>query len=138
MHNLAYQGLFAPRHFAELGLPAAAFGIDGLEYHGQLSFMKGGLCFADRITTVSPTYAREIQTPEQGCGLDGLLRSRAGVLTGILNARRRPGLESGHRRADRRTATTLRGWRGKARCKAALQDELGLARAGRCAAVRAS
>ena len=59
--------------------------VDGLEYHGQLSFMKAGLYFADRLTTVSPTYAREIQTPEQGCGLDGLLRARAGVLTGILN-----------------------------------------------------
>ena len=108
VHNLAYQGLFAPWHFGELGLPADAFGIDGLEYHGQLSFMKAGLYFADRITTVSPTYAREIQTPEQGCGLDGLLRSRAGVLTGILNGVDDAGLEPGHRRADCRSRYDVR------------------------------
>jgi starch synthase len=126
VHNLAYQGLFAPWHFSELGLPAAAFSVNGLEYHGQLSFMKGGLCFADRITTVSPTYAREIQTAEQGCGLDGLLRSRAGVLTGILNAVDdqvwNPSTDAliPHRYDLRRLA-------GKARCKATLQEELGLA-----------
>lgn len=126
VHNLAYQGLFAASHFAELGLPAAAFSIDGLEYHGQLSFMKGGLCFADRLTTVSPTYAREIQTPEQGCGLDGLLRSRSGVLSGILNAVDdqvwNPATDAliPHRYDLQRPA-------GKARCKAALQEELGLA-----------
>lgn len=126
VHNLAYQGLFAASHFAELGLPAAAFSIDGLEYHGQLSFMKGGLCFADRLTTVSPTYAREIQTPAQGCGLDGLLRSRSGVLSGILNAVDdqvwNPATDAliPHRYDLLRPA-------GKARCKAALQDELGLA-----------
>jgi starch synthase len=85
VHNLAYQGVFAPRHFFELGLPASAFSVDGLEFHGQLSFMKAGLFYADHITTVSPSYAREIQTPEQGCGLDGLLRTRSRELTGILN-----------------------------------------------------
>ncbi|MGO4395963.1 glycogen synthase GlgA [Variovorax sp. M-6] len=126
VHNLAFQGLFAASHFAELGLPAPAFSIDGLEYHGQLSFMKGGLCFADRLTTVSPTYAREIQTPAQGCGLDGLLRSRSGVLSGILNAVDdqvwNPATDAliPHRYDPLRLA-------GKARCKAALQDELGLA-----------
>jgi starch synthase len=125
VHNLAYQGLFAAWHFAELGLPSAAFGVNGLEYHGQLSFMKGGLCFADRITTVSPTYAREIQTPEQGCGLDGLLRSRAHVLSGILNAVDdkiwNPASDPliPERFDSRRLA-------GKARCKLALQEELGL------------
>jgi starch synthase len=126
VHNLAYQGLFAPWHFSELGLPSAAFGVNGLEYYGQLSFMKGGLCFADRITTVSPTYAREIQTPEQGFGLDGLLRARSGALSGILNAvddqvwnpANDPLIP--HRYDGRRMA-------GKARCKAALQEELGLA-----------
>ena len=55
------------------------------EFHGQLSFIKGGLAFADRLTTVSPTYAREIQTRPYGCGLDGLLRHRAAALSGILN-----------------------------------------------------
>jgi starch synthase len=61
------------------------FGIDGVEFHGNVSFMKAGLQFADRITTVSPTYAREILTPEQGWGLDGVLRARSRVLSGILN-----------------------------------------------------
>ncbi|HEY2255092.1 MAG TPA: glycogen synthase GlgA [Variovorax sp.] len=126
VHNLAYQGLFGAWNFAELGLPPAAFSVDGLEYYGQLSFMKGGLRYADRITTVSPTYAREIQTAEQGFGLDGLLRSRSDALTGILN-----GVDEEvwnpagdtlipHRYDARRLA-------GKARCKAALQEELGLA-----------
>jgi len=85
IHNLAYQGLFPRDTFALLGLPAALWSIDGLEFHGQLSFMKGGLAFADRLTTVSPGYAREIQTPEFGAGLDGLLRHRADRLSGILN-----------------------------------------------------
>ena len=125
VHNLAYQGLFAPRHFSELGLPATAWGMDGLEFHGQLSFMKGGLGFADRITTVSPTYAREIQTPEQGCGLDGLLRRRAGVLSGILNGVDdqvwNPATDAllPHRFEPGHLA-------GKMRCKAALQAQLGL------------
>ena len=85
IHNVAYQGLFPPRTLEELGLPPQAFAIDGVEYHGKLSFLKAGIQYADRLTTVSPTYAREIQTEEFGCGLDGLLRSRAGVLCGILN-----------------------------------------------------
>jgi len=85
VHNLAYQGLFAATRLAELGLPAGFFAMHGLEFHGQLSFMKAGLYYADRLTTVSPTYAREIQGPEQGCGLDGLLAARSGALAGILN-----------------------------------------------------
>ena len=68
-----------------LGLPPGAFSIDGVEYYGDIGFLKAGLCFADCITTVSPTYAAEIQTPDGGMGLDGLLRSRAAVLRGILN-----------------------------------------------------
>ena len=86
IHNLAYQGVFGAQHFGELGLPPSAFNVHGVEYYGQLSFMKAGLTYATRITTVSPTYAREIQTPAQGCGLDGLLRDRAADLVGILNA----------------------------------------------------
>ena len=85
IHNLAFQGNFASAIFASLGLPAAAFAIDGIEYYGGVGFLKGGLQFADAITTVSPTYAREICTPDGGMGLDGLLRARGGVLTGILN-----------------------------------------------------
>lgn len=85
IHNLAYQGVFAPHHFGELQLPGDFFSVEGVEFHGQISFLKAGLYYADHITTVSPTYAAEITTPEQGCGLDGLLRDRSGHLTGILN-----------------------------------------------------
>jgi starch synthase len=85
IHNLAYQGLFSYETFQSLRLPASLWSLHGLEFHGQLSFIKGGIAFADRITTVSPTYAREIQTAEHGYGLDGLLRHRAARLSGILN-----------------------------------------------------
>ena len=85
IHNLAYQGLFPRTVFPQLGLPAAAFDMGGLEFFDQVSFMKSALSYADRITTVSPTYAREIRTPAQGCGLHGLLCERANELTGILN-----------------------------------------------------
>lgn len=85
IHNLNFQGLFDGSCFQRLGLPAELASMHALEFHGQLSFIKGGLVFADLITTVSPTYAREIQTPEFGCGLDGLLRHRAADLYGILN-----------------------------------------------------
>ena len=85
VHNLAFQGRF-PRHFLPpLGLPPESFSIYGLEYYGDISFLKAGLQFADKITTVSPTYAREIQSDEQGMGLGGLLRQRASDLVGILN-----------------------------------------------------
>ncbi len=85
VHNLAFQGWFPADQFYSLGLPAAAFAIDGVEFYGGLSLLKAGLFYADRITTVSPTYADEICTPEYGVGLDGLLRSRAADLHGILN-----------------------------------------------------
>jgi starch synthase len=85
IHNLAYQGLFSSGAFPALGLPDPYFGLHGLEYFGQTSYMKAALQFSDRITTVSPNYAREILTEGLGCGLDGLLRERAHLLTGILN-----------------------------------------------------
>jgi starch synthase len=85
VHNLAFQGQFAADLLGPLRLPGHAFAMDGVEHYGAIGFLKAGLQFADRITTVSPTYAAEIQTPEGGCGLDGLLRLRAGVLTGIRN-----------------------------------------------------
>src|SRR4051812_17232864 len=72
VHNLAFQGLYPVTLFPRLGLPASAFAMNGLEYHNDISFLKGGLSFADRLTTVSPTYAREICGPEDGMGLDGL------------------------------------------------------------------
>ncbi len=85
IHNLAFQGHFPISVFWELGLPDSALSIDGVEYFGGVGYLKGGLRLADAITTVSPTYAREIMTPEFGMALDGLLRARADVVHGILN-----------------------------------------------------
>ena len=85
IHNLAFQGWFPVSLFASLGLPPSAFTIDGLEYHGGVGFLKAGMALANAITTVSPSYAREIQTVQDGMGLSGLLRTRASHLHGILN-----------------------------------------------------
>ena len=85
IHNMAYQGLFPASHYYALNLSSPLWHPNGLEFHGMLSMIKGGLVYADRITTVSPTYALEIQTPDFGYGLEGLLRHRQDVLTGILN-----------------------------------------------------
>lgn len=130
VHNLAYQGVFPASVFASLGLPASYFGMDGVEFHGHVSFLKAGLHFADKITTVSPTYAREIQGDEQGCGLAGLLRHRSGDLSGILNGvddavwnpATDPLLPAPFSRDD---------IAGKAVCKAQLQRERGLDEAAR-------
>ncbi|MEJ2761410.1 MAG: glycogen/starch synthase, partial [Gammaproteobacteria bacterium] len=85
IHNLLFQGNFPPEKFDALGLPGSFRSPTALEFHGRLSFIKGGLAFADRLVAVSPTYAREITTPEYGCGQEGLLRHRAADLIGILN-----------------------------------------------------
>jgi starch synthase len=87
VHNLAYQGLFDRARLSALAIPEHAFDINGVEFHGRVSFLKAGIFYASHITTVSATYAREITTPEFGCGLEGLLRTRAGQgqLAGILN-----------------------------------------------------
>lgn len=85
VHNLAYQGKFPPEMLGEIGLPQDAFTLHGVEYYGTIGYLKAGLQFADRITTVSPTYAREIQDDEGGMGLAGLLRDRSRDLRGILN-----------------------------------------------------
>jgi starch synthase len=87
IHNLAYQGLFDPGRAAALAIPDQAFQVEGAEFHGMLSFLKAGIYYGSHVTTVSETYARDITTPEHGCGLDGLLRLRmdAGHLTGIVN-----------------------------------------------------
>jgi starch synthase len=85
VHNIAFQGLFPAAAVSALGLPQQSFSIEGVEFHGQLSFLKGGIVYADRISTVSPTYAREIQTDAHGCGLGGLLRHRGEQVAGILN-----------------------------------------------------
>jgi starch synthase len=85
VHNLAFQGIFSSHLVTELGLPAECFRSDGVEFYNNLSFMKAGLYYADHITTVSPSYANEIQTDAQGYGLQGLLAYRRNALTGILN-----------------------------------------------------
>ncbi len=85
IHNLAYQGLFPRSALPATELPGELFTPDGLEFYGQISFLKAGIRFSDHITTVSPSYAREIMTPDYGCGLDGLLRQRMSDVTGILN-----------------------------------------------------
>jgi starch synthase len=125
VHNLAFQGLFGADTLAEIGLPDAAWSMDGVEYHGYLSFLKGGLQYADRITTVSPTYAREIQTDAEGMGMAGLLRMRSARLCGILNgidlAAWNPASDAAL--AMRYDAAHLA---DKAANKTALQSELGL------------
>jgi starch synthase len=85
VHNLAYQGVFGWNIYHELDLPLKYMSVEGLEFYGKVSFLKAGLYFADKITTVSPTYAKEIQTHQQGCGLEGLLVARKNDLYGILN-----------------------------------------------------
>jgi len=85
IHNLAYQGLFEKEKFPLLGLDQSLFSIDGLEFYGKINILKGALLFSDVLITVSPTYSKEIQTPEFGCGLEGVLRKRKDNLFGILN-----------------------------------------------------
>lgn len=85
IHNLAYQGLFAPNKFDLTNLPRDYFGMNGVEFFGMVNCLKAGIVFADAITTVSPRYAREITTEELGCGLDSALRQRQADLSGILN-----------------------------------------------------
>jgi len=125
IHNLAYQGVFPKAVVPHLGLPWDVFRYEAMEYFDQLSFMKAGLVFADALTTVSPTYAREIRTPEGGHSLDALLRHRAADLHGILN-----GIDVGEwdPATDRHLPAhySARALAGKARCKAALQAEMGL------------
>lgn len=85
IHNLAFQGIFPPATLAEVGLPPESFALDGVEYYGNISFLKAGLYYADHITTVSPNYADEIQREPLGFGMQGLLHRRAAHLTGIVN-----------------------------------------------------
>jgi starch synthase len=85
VHNLDYQGRFGPQALSRAGLPETLFHIDALEFYGDVNYLKGGLVYADYITTVSPRYSKEIQTPEYGAGLDGVLTNRADRLVGILN-----------------------------------------------------
>lgn len=125
IHNLTFLGLLPRSAFSALGLPAQAFGIHGVEFYGDVSLVKAGISYADRITTVSPTYAREIQTRDFGAGLDGLLSERSAHLIGILNGadyvRWNPSTDP--KIAMRYDSISLD---GKKSCKAALQRELKL------------
>ena len=126
VHNLAYQGLFDASDYAMLGLPARFMAHHALEFHGQLSFMKAGLTYAQRVTTVSPGYAAEIATEAYGFGLDGVIRERGTDVSGILNGVDRAVWDP---QADTLIEATYSSadLTGKARCKAALQKALGLA-----------
>lgn len=125
IHNIGFQGLFPLVHAPALAIPAHATGVEGVEYWGQMSFLKAGLQYADRIVTVSPTYAREVLEEPLGCGLQGLLQRRQEHLVGILN-----GINTGHwnpaedpHLQRNYTAATLA---RKADNKRALQQQMGL------------
>ncbi|MBI4000203.1 MAG: glycogen synthase GlgA [Nitrospira defluvii] len=125
IHNLGYQGLFPAEHFALTGLSPQLFTPAALEFYGAVNLLKGGIVFADLLTTVSPTYSHEIQTAEYGCGLDGVIRARKHVLHGIVNG---IDAEIWDPAKDVHLAApySLSDMSGKARCKKALQQELGL------------
>jgi starch synthase len=125
LHNMAFQGCYAPGWLSTLALPHTSFSVEGFEYHGQLSFLKAGIFYADSVTTVSPSYAKEIQTAAFGFGLEGLLSKRGNEIKGILN-----GIETDEwnpeadpHLAKNYSASTLA---GKKLVKAALQEKLGL------------
>jgi starch synthase len=125
VHNMAFQGNFPARIFADIDIPESFFSTDAIEYCGKVSFLKAGLRFGDRVTTVSPTYAEEILTPEHGCGMDDVLRARRDEFCGILNGidevlwdpASDPYLPQNYRAGDST---------GKHACKTALQREAGL------------
>ncbi|MEC5387727.1 glycogen synthase GlgA [Uliginosibacterium sp. H3] len=125
VHNLAFQGIFPQTDFHLLGLQSRFMAPQALEFHSQLSFMKAGLKFADRVTTVSPTYAAEIATPEFGCGLEGVIRGRgkdvSGILNGVDGVVWNPEKDLGLARCY-----TIEELDGKALCKRALQEEMKL------------
>lgn len=124
-HNMAFQGNFSQEVLPTIGLPDGCFTTDGVEFYGNISFLKAGLQYADRVTTVSPNYAKEILTPEFGCGMEGLLRARAGDFSGILN-----GIDETlwNPATDYHLPQNFRASdiSGKRICKSALQRELSL------------
>src|SRR5579884_3242355 len=125
IHNVTHQGVFPKEQLASVGVGWDAFRIDGIEFYGGINLLKQGVLTADTVTTVSPTYAREIQTPEHGARLDGVLRERGASLVGILNGvdyavwnpATDPALVARYDAED---------FAQKVRCKGALQTELGL------------
>lgn len=125
LHNMAFQGCYPPNWVTTLGLPGSGFTIEGFEYHGQLSFLKAGIFYADAISTVSPRYAKEIQTAAFGFGLEGLLTKRGDEIKGILN-----GIETDEwnpakdpHLVENYNVTNMT---GKKKVKLALQEKLGL------------
>ncbi len=124
-HNMAFQGNFTSEVLPSIGIPDHCHTTDGTEFYGQVSFLKAGLSYGDRVTTVSPTYAREILTPDFGCGMDGVLRHRNKEFSGILN-----GIDDAlwDPETDIHLPQTYRASdiSGKRTCKIALQHELGL------------
>lgn len=126
IHNFGYQGNFDPGVLADLGLDRSYYHPEGMEFYGRVNFLKAGIVWSDAVTAVSPTYAREIQTPEFGFGLDGLMRSRAYKLTGILNG---ADYSEWNPEDDRWLPArySARDLSGKQICKQALIEELGLA-----------
>jgi ADP-glucose type glycogen/starch synthase len=125
VHNLGYQGLFPPGVLSDLGLDPALASMEGLEFYGKVSFLKGGVIFADTVNTVSETYCKEIQTPELGIGFDGILRRRRDALIGIVNGL---DMKQWNPAEDRALAAPFSNSdpEGKVRNKTALQQELGL------------
>ena len=125
IHNLAFQGVFPYSALEQLGLPPSCFSINGVEYYGNLSFLKAGLYYAEHLTTVSPNYAKEIQSTALGFGMQGLLTARRNDLTGILNG---IDMMEWNPATDRHLAMTysIGQMAGKAANKQALQSRLGL------------
>ena len=126
IHNLAYQGRYWAADYRMTGLPWDLFNDGGLEFYGDLCFLKSAIVYADQITTVSNQYAKEIQTPQFGCALEGVLATRADRISGIVN-----GVDYNvwNPQTDSHIAKNydVNNWReGKAACKTALQNELGL------------
>lgn len=123
IHNLAYQGVFSSSMLPLLGIDESYFHMEGIEFYHQISFMKAGIAFSDTITTVSPTYAKEILTSEFGCGLDGFLRLHKDKLSGILN-----GIDTDHFSPSRDAAlvSTFSDVKGKKASKTTLLKELKL------------
>jgi len=125
IHNLAYQGLFPMDKFWLTGLPGELAGMKGLEFYGQMNFMKAGMIFTDVMNTVSPTYAREIQTPEYGYGLEGVLTARRGDLYGILNGADYRSWDPEHDKLIPANYS-VKNMAGKLKCRQALLEAYGL------------
>ncbi|MBS0150444.1 MAG: glycogen synthase GlgA [Nitrospira sp.] len=125
VHNLGYQGIFPGQEFMKTGLPSSLFSLGGLEFYGAVNCLKGGIIFSDAVSTVSPTYAREILTAEYGCGLEGVLANRPSGVSGITNGIDEDAWDPEHD-AYLPVKYHANDLSGKRACKRALQLELGL------------